>query len=224
MNLTTFPNGKTIATIEGDTHIGKWAIESGRLDHDQNMLPLLKMYIPEGGVVVDVGAYIGDHTVFYAACVGPKGAVMALEPNPEAFECLKYNTSELPQVYAFNVAASDKPGTIGLAKDTNAGATHAVKDGEIQCSDIDSIGLRACHFMKFDCEGMEPQAIYGASQTIRKYRPTLLVEVNTAALARQGTSPEAIFALLDSLNYRYRNIYITQQMEGPQYDILCEPF
>jgi FkbM family methyltransferase len=223
MNLTTFPNGKTIATIEGDTHIGKWAIESQRLDHDQNMLPLLKKYIPEGGVVVDVGAYIGDHTVFYAECVGQKGAVMALEPNPEAFECLKYNTKHLPSVYTFNIAASDKPGTIGLAKDTNAGATHASGEGEIECADIDSIGLRACHFMKFDCEGMEPQAIYGALQTIKAYRPTMLIEVNQSALKRQGTNAGAIFAILDSIGYRYRNIYLTQQMEGPQYDILCEP-
>jgi len=159
MNLTTFPDGTTVATIEGDTHIGAWVIESQRLDHDQNMLPLLKMYIPEGGVVVDVGAYIGDHTVYYAQCVGPKGAVMALEPNAEAFDCLKYNTKHLPNVYAFNVAASDRPGHIGLTKDSNAGATHATEGHDIQCDAIDSMGLSSCHFMKFDCEGMEPQAL-----------------------------------------------------------------
>ena len=223
MNLTTFPDGTTVATIEGDTHIGAWVIESQRLDHDQNMLPLLKMYIPEGGVVVDVGAYIGDHTVFYAQCVGAKGAVMALEPNVEAFECLKYNTKHLPNVYAFNVAASDSPGHIGLAKDNNAGATHATEGHDIQCDAIDSMGLSSCHFIKFDCEGMEPQAIYGALQTIKKHRPTMLIEVNQMALQRQGTNAGAIFAILDSIGYRYRNIYLTQQMEGPQYDILCEP-
>ncbi len=223
MNLTTFPNGTTVATITGDTHIGQWVIESQRLDHDQNMLPLLKKYIPEGGVVVDVGAYIGDHTVYYAECVGPKGAVMALEPNPEAFECLKYNTKELPNVYIFQVAAADKPGHIGLTKDTNAGATHATDGHDIQCDLIDSMGLSKCDFIKFDCEGMEPQALYGALETIKKHRPTMLIEVNVSALQRQGTGAKAIFDILESLDYKFRNIYLTQIMTGDQYDILCEP-
>lgn len=223
MNLTTFHNGTTVATITGDTHIGPWVIESQRLDHDQNMLPLLRKYIPEGGLVVDIGAYIGDHTVFYAECVGPQGAVIAMEPNPEAFECLKYNTSTTTNVYPFQVAASDKPGHIGLATDTNAGATHATKGTDIQCADIDSMGLTRCDFMKFDCEGMEPQALYGALQTINKYRPVLLIEINYQALNRQGTSAKVIFDILDSIGYNYRNIYLSQLMNGDQYDILCEP-
>ena len=30
-----------IAIIEEDTHICKWEKEAGRLDHDQNMMPLI---------------------------------------------------------------------------------------------------------------------------------------------------------------------------------------
>ena len=62
-----------IATIESDLCISKWVRESGRLDHDQNMLPLLKPFIPLHGVVFDIGAFIGDHTIFYSNRVGDKG-------------------------------------------------------------------------------------------------------------------------------------------------------
>ena len=223
MILTALPNGNTIATIEGDTHIGKWAIESGRLDHDQNTLPLLAPLIPPGGTVVDVGAYIGDHTVFYAARVADAGSVFAFEPNPEAFKCLAFNVRHLSQVKPLNVGASNKAHEIGLAIDTNGGAAHATSEGNIPCITIDSLNLSACHFIKLDCEGMEPLALHGARETIMTHRPSMLIEVNEGALTRQGFNPATIFAILKHYGYAYRNIYEAQPMEGDQYDILCLP-
>ena len=221
MKITTLPNGQTIATIEGDTHIGQWAIQSGRLDHDQNMLPLLLPHIPIGGVVIDVGAYIGDHTVFYAEHVGRHGSVVAIEPNPEAFECLAHNVKDMVQVYALNIGASDTSHSVGLANDRNAGATHATQEGNIPCIAIDSLNIHKVDFIKFDCEGMEVKAIKGAQQTIERSYPAMLIEINPGALSRQCQTPEAIFDLLDEMGYLYRNVYAQQTMEGDQYDILC---
>jgi FkbM family methyltransferase len=223
MTLTTLPNGTTIATIEGDTHIGKWAIEAGRLDHDQNMLPLLKKHIPKGGTVIDVGAYIGDHTVFYADRVGATGTVIAMEPSPEAFACLHYNTKHLPQVIKHNAGASDTPHTIGMAKDTNAGASYATPDGGIPCITIDGMGLDRLDFLKMDCEGMEVRALQGAIKTITTHRPVMLIEVNDGALNRQGTTAKHLIAFARSMGYICRNVYTSQSMEGPQYDIICIP-
>lgn len=223
MKLTKLPSGQTIATIEGDTHIGKWVLESGRLDHDQNTLPLLAPLIPPGGTVVDVGAYIGDHTVFYAAQVSEAGSVFAFEPNPEAFKCLAFNVQHLQQVKPLNVGASNKAHEIGLSIDTNGGATYATETGNIPCITIDSLNLSACHFIKLDCEGMEPLALHGARETIMAHRPAMLIEVNEGALNRQGFNAGTIFAVLKHYGYACRNIYADQPMTGPQYDILCAP-
>lgn len=226
MILTTLPSGRTIATIEGDTHIGKWVIESGRLDHDQNMLPILKPLLPEGGTVIDVGAFIGDHTEFYALRVGPKGVVIAFEPNPEAFECLWHNMQRYPNVICRGDAVSNSESPIFLQPDPNAGAAHATThptDTELKCVTIDSLLIKECHFIKLDCEGMEPLALHGARETIMKHRPTLLIEVNEGALARQGFNGATIFAILKHYGYKARNVYEEQPMEGPQYDILCLP-
>jgi FkbM family methyltransferase len=223
MKITKLPSGKTIATIDGDTHIGKWAIESGRLDHDQNMLPLLSPYIPKGGTVLDIGAYIGDHTVFYAERVGERGIVFAFEPNPKAFACLHHNASQYPQVSYYNVGASDRQHSIGIAIDANAGASHAIAEGNIPCVAIDSLNIPSCQFVKLDCEGMEPLAMRGMSDTVSRCRPVMLIEVNAHALERQGFTPRHIFAILKEWGYAWRNIYGEQEAEGHQFDILCTP-
>src|SRR5690606_5205548 len=125
-------------------------IEAGRLDHDQNMLPLLRPYIPEGGAVIDIGAYIGDHTVFYAECVGDFGWVYAFEPNSDAFDCLEYNTADLGNVFAVKVGVSDRASSIGLAISVNGGATYATPDGNLPCIDIDSFAPLWVDFIKMD--------------------------------------------------------------------------
>lgn len=215
--------GRSVATIENDTHIGKWILESGRLDHDTNMLPLLNPYIHKGFTVVDVGAYVGDHTEYYVNRVGRTGKVYAFEPNPPAFECLKYNMDRYPNVACLNVGASDKSHGMALATDPNMGASHAVEGDAVKCITIDSLELAECHFIKMDCEGMEIKALDGAKATIAKHRPTMLIEVNRGALKRQGASAEALFMWLDVHGYTYRNIYAGQGLDDEQLDIICLP-
>lgn len=218
--MKILPNG--IAVIEGDTHISKWVEESGRLDHDQNTLPLLNRYITQGETVVDVGAFIGDHTLHYANCVGPTGSVIAMEPNPYAFECLAHNMASYKQVTCLNVGASDSPHRAGYSGNKNAGAGHATDEGvAVAMLAIDSLYLAACHFIKIDCEGYEVKALHGAFHTIRMRKPTMLIEVNDMALKRQGKAAADIFEILDECGYQYRNIYEGQPMEGPQYDIIA---
>jgi FkbM family methyltransferase len=153
MTLHALPDGTEVALIEGDTHISQWVKEAGRLDHDQSTLPILGKYIPLGGMVIDVGAYIGDHTVFYAKAVGPEGAVIAFEPNQRAYDCLLHNTTGLP-VRCIHAAASDEYTSIDMVQDRNAGASYAKPGEAIRCARIDDMGLGECHFIKMDCEGM----------------------------------------------------------------------
>lgn len=218
--MKIIPNG--IAVIEGDTHISKWVEQSGRLDHDQNMLPLLDEFIKEGDTVVDCGAFIGDHTKYYLDRVGKTGMIYAFEPNPEAFACLCHNINS-DRANLYEAALSDAPSNIGIAKDANAGASHCIPNGSIVCVPLDNLSglLHRCDFIKMDCEGMEPLALKGAAGILHFHRPTMLIEVNEAALARQGFTPKDITDILDRFGYTYRNIYAEQRMSGPQYDIIC---
>lgn len=217
------PNGREVALIEDDSHICEWIKMEGRLDHDQNCLPLLNAYIHKGFTVIDVGAFCGDHTEYYVNRVGREGKVFAFEPNERAFECLVFNMSKYPNVAPFCLGASDSKHTIGIAQNENAGASHAVEGNNVSCIPIDRLKLTECHFIKMDCEGMELRALNGARKTIAKFRPVMLLEINRGALERQGASAEEVFAWLAEHGYTYRNIYDNQGLTDSQLDIICLP-
>lgn len=213
-----------IAVIEGDSHISKWVEKSGRLDHDQNMLPLVLRYINAGDVVIDAGAFIGDHTIAYAGKVGALGMVHAFEPNPESFEALTHN------LHAWkNVALSDKALSKSATKfqlnnlDKNKGAAFLSEGEGIDAISIDSVFYPGrVNFIKLDCEGMELEILQGGLETLKVWHPKMLIEINRGALKRRGASTDDIFNFLAGLSYTYRNIYPGQGLEGEQLDLLCE--
>lgn len=207
--------------LRGDTHISKWSEESGRLDHDQNMLPLVLPHISRGHTVVDIGAFIGDHTVAYANKVGREGKVYAFEPFKKSYECLKLNMANYANVVCLNQALGYKGKTMGFYENENTGATYMGEGEEAVTRPLDGYDFQALDFMKIDAEGMEVDILLGAEKTIKRFMPVMLLEVNEGALKRQGRSVGDLFQLLDNLGYSFNNIYPNQTISHHQCDILC---
>jgi FkbM family methyltransferase len=204
-----------IAVVEGDSHISRWVEQSGRLDHDEYALPIILEHVPEGGVVVDGGAFIGDHTTAYLKKVGRTGKVMAFEPNKEAFECLKHNC---PDAECYYFGLSDLRGAAGMVRNENVGATRVCGGNEIILVRLDDYFFNRLDFIKLDVEGMEIRALRGAMEVIKRFKPVLWVEVNVGALEMQGTSEWELKTLLEGdLGYRCK----AYPEEGAQYDLLC---
>jgi FkbM family methyltransferase len=216
---------ENIAIIEGDECISKWVESEGRLDHDPNSLPIMLSYVKEGDHVLDVGAFMGDHTLAYSKKVGDKGLVLAYEPNPIAFECLEYNMKELGNVIILNEGLSDSKGYLKLTDvPTNAGMTYAGKSKKgIKCNTIDSLDWVKLDFIKIDAEGFEHNILKGAIETIKKFKPIMVIEINNHALLRNGTSNNDIYIMLNELGYDYKNIYEGQTLYEEQLDLLCIP-
>ena len=82
-----------IAVIEGDNYLSADIIAQGRLDVARESLLQYQQHIPVGGVVVDVGACLGDFTATFSEFVGSTGRVWAFEPNAPVFDCLMHNMS-----------------------------------------------------------------------------------------------------------------------------------
>jgi FkbM family methyltransferase len=217
------------AIIEGDTHIGKWAEESGRLDHDQNALPHILVYIPVGGVVIDIGAYIGDHTIAYSNKVGESGFVMAFEPFKPAFECLEFNLKKHVNTACFNWAIGKKFDLLGIGVDhDNYGMASLKRGGEEDLSRVVPLDAEVENFtkidlIKIDVEGFEIDVLEGAKDAIRKFKPVLVIEVNDQTLQAQGFTREELFQKLVELGYNFRNIYKEQGLDDSQLDIICFP-
>lgn len=62
-------------------------------------------------------------------------------------------------------------------------------------------GLTRLDLVKADIEGWEMRALVGGESTLARFRPSLLLEVDGAMMARAADSPPALFAWLTTLGY-----------------------
>ena len=217
-----------IAVVEGDMLLSKQVEVEGRLDvHEAHRLvDLMEQYIHKDGVVVDVGACIGDHTIIYSDMVGKDGLVYAFEPNPLAFECLKWNTQSRDNILAYNFGLGATETLASVIPDTyNIGASRLTNDnhGDIKIVPLDDIASdvnfhwNRLDFMKIDAEGYEPLILAGAKKTLSRLRPVLLIEVSLEQLGQLGFTPEDVYNPLEELGYRFHRMDTVRH----QFDLLC---
>lgn len=158
----------------------------------QRELDLLSRLIEPGAVVVDGGAHVGVYTQALARAVGPKGRVLAFEPNPALHPLLAANAADCPcPVQADNAALDAAPGQVHIAlpepsQRANLGALAlrqmAVAPSRLTAAvpvvTLDSLALRRLDFIKLDLEGMEARALRGASDTLAALQPLVYLECN----------------------------------------------
>jgi len=198
-----------IAVVEGDSMLSQQIIDQGRLDVEPipDLIRQLDEFIPIGGAVADIGACLGDHTIAYARKVGTGGRVYAFEPNSPSLECLRYNLRQYPQVVIWGDALGSGPTTCSMIVDphqpANLGMATVTKGLDVIVRTLDSVsrGWPRLDFVKIDVEGMEPEVLRGAQDTIRRHRPVIMLEVNDYALRKHGSTYADIYGLLDLWGY-----------------------
>jgi FkbM family methyltransferase len=162
------------------------------------MLEELGRHLPPGGVI-DVGANIGNHAVFFGAICGRR--VLAFEPNPRARGILEHNVSlnGLDDIVTIrSCALGAAPGRGALRDPGNLGAVTVAPapDGEVEIQTLDAaVRGEDVRLIKVDVGGQEESVLRGAMRTIRRHLPALVVDVPTKdALGR-------LEALLRPLGY-----------------------
>jgi FkbM family methyltransferase len=199
--------------LRHDTHLSRWVEQAQRLDHDQPVLQKLAPYLKPATLVYDLGAAIGDHTAFYLRAVGPQGLVIAFEPHPTQFECLRRNC---PTALCFPYAVGEVEDDIWLFHEPDVIGGSRLIDPARQWPmtkhrrvTIDNTKLAGpVSFMKIDIEGCEPAALRGARATIMQHRPVIWMEVNPIALERQGYSTNELQDVIENqLRYRVAEFY-----------------
>ncbi len=74
------------------------------------IISLIKTYLPENPIIVEAGAFDGRDTKLLSE-QWPAGVIHAFEPVPDIFDLLERNTQNLKNVIRHNVALSDKTGS-----------------------------------------------------------------------------------------------------------------
>lgn len=246
--MSDLPDG-IIRTLNGDyvlrddSHLSRWVEEHRRLDIAWREIERFKQYIPEGGIVIDCGACIGDHAKTYSQLVGVEGGVLAFEPHPLSFKALELNAANFFPINTkcFNMALGEGHGRVFFDREPNIGASHvhSMLDGpiprdadEVQAAELDDLltgyphvtlgfELHRLDFIHLDAEGYEAAIIAGGAKLLRKFRPVMMVEVNHPCLARFGFNEEILFRLITSLGYTIQEFNGTPA--SIMRDVICIP-
>lgn len=131
--------------------------------------------------VLDVGAYSGIYSLI--ACADGPGDVIAFEPNPEVCPFLECNIRANGwhnRITVIPKGASDVSGTSRMTipnDPTSARVDDSGTGPTIELTTIDEVlGGRRADVIKVDVEGLEARALVGASETLTRYKPALIVE------------------------------------------------
>lgn len=159
----------------------------------------------QGGCVLDIGANIGNHTLYFAKECGAE-KVYAFEPIKDTYGILEQNVkiNDLKdRVVLVNKGVGVCAGKASIERYDvdNIGATSLKNDlnGEIEICSIDELAIsEKISLIKIDVEGHEKEVIQGAIETIKTSLPSIMVEI--------WIGQESIFdiiEILSPLGYRF---------------------
>jgi len=176
----------------------------------------------ENGLIVNIGANIGLFSIYLAQ--KKRQAVLAIEPNPEAYSLLlkniKMNGCE-DSVRVENVCIGNSVGEVDFA----------VIDGRSEYSSIGKIvhpsvadlkqriikvpikplnaltGSEKVSLMFIDTEGAEAMVFQGGAEVIKRDKPVLFFECSNLLLRKFDSSSEDIDKLLQSFGYVVTNAF-----------------
>lgn len=151
---------------------------------EYDILVKLDNYITDNAVILDIGANIGNHSLYWAKASSKKvRRIYAFEPVQDTFNILKKNVeiNNLEDtIKLYNVGLSDKSSkaTYMTYNRANIGDTHLIEnqEGDMELKRLDDIDFSETKidFVKIDVESMEIPLLKGAKQTLLKYKPSYI--------------------------------------------------
>lgn len=169
-----------------------------------------RRHIPQGGVVVDIGANLGYYTL-----IASKSArmVIAYEPEKENLRFLKRTIAlnQLTNVRVIEKGLGALPGNLVLTLDPDNKGKHTLLSGVtgdqamIPITTLDA-SLCAEHFtqvdlIKMDIEGWEAHALRGMRETLERMHPIIFFEYAPARIRASGESGVLMLETLRNFGY-----------------------
>lgn len=127
--------------------------------------------------ILDLGAYTGDTVLKLSALNPTYSEIIAVEPNKNSFKKLKALSENMKNVIAVNAVISDKNGVSFLpVGNRGRGSREEIAGEEIPAVTVDTLLCGgSADLIKTDVEGNELKALTGAENTIKRYKPKLIV-------------------------------------------------
>jgi FkbM family methyltransferase len=157
-------------------------------------LDYAELALADDAIVIDAGASLGVLSLGFSF-IAPHGRVVAIEASPNTYSRLVENiaAAQATNIETMNLAVGESAGTLeffsspwfsagSFVKKETFGASLHQGSTKVQAERIDDIverlGLDRLDLIKIDIEGHELPALHGARETIRRFRPAIVVEMN----------------------------------------------
>lgn len=171
------------------THDG-WSYQKHKLD-------AAVMYCDDMTLAIDIGGHCG---LWSKHLVKMFDKVVAFEPVADHREC--YVKNVIGDNYTLNpVALGAEEGSIKIhTTKGSSGDSWVDGEGDIPMKTLDSFNL-APSFIKIDTEGYEYNILLGGEQTVKKYKPIIIVEQKPKKGSNFGLNDTEAVELLLSWGY-----------------------
>ncbi|MEW6772890.1 MAG: FkbM family methyltransferase [Bacteroidota bacterium] len=188
--------------------------------HDWSTIFVLKNFVEKDDIIFDIGANIGEYTLYAASLVNSNGKVYSFEPVQSMFYTLKQNVdlnSHLRnKIICVNKGLGNKKVILPIYDEQNnineglfsihqKNFIHSKKIQDIEIDTLDNFVnenyLDRIDFIKIDVEGHELYVLQGGIDAIKKFHPKLMIEMSEKNFNAAGYSKIDIFKLLEDMGY-----------------------
>ncbi len=176
-----------------------------------------RRYLKSGMVFFDIGANVGYYSLL-ASDIIDDGSIHSFEPIFEQYRDLLENVerNELTNVTVNRLIVSNRSGSldIHLGSEDNSGSASVefvyreadVGKETVECTTLDEYvrvhKVKQIDVVKIDTEGHETSVLQGAQDTLKKFKPLLLIEVRGKMLEEIGSSRDKFFQQMKDLGYQ----------------------
>lgn len=136
----------------------------------------------EDAVIFDCGAASGDTVAKFLPYI-PEGKIYAFEPGDDAFAALSRKYGGDPRVVPVKKGLYRYDGELGFVDTGNSGSGYVSENSEFKIevvgidSFVNALGISRVDWIKMDIEGAEYDALVGAEETIRRFKPRLAISI-----------------------------------------------
>jgi FkbM family methyltransferase len=174
---------------------------------------------------IDVGANQGEFSL-YASSRLSKGQVYSFEPVSAQFNMLSKNIelNNIQNIKAFNFGLSDAEGELpvftsssstDLGNNEGLSSLFSSNDRDVfeekvkleVFDDLFSDKIDRIDFIKIDVEGAELFVLKGMKETLKKFTPTILIELSEDNFKNAGYTTKDVLDFLNIYNYKPHKLF-----------------
>lgn len=219
-------------------YVSHWLYFGFRDDSHKTLMSLVK----PGQTILDIGTNYGTTILQFAKLLNGQGFAYGFEPDPLNFKLCQQNMSLNPftNIEVENIGLGNTESSLYLVVDTasNRGGNRIStqidnrEHTEVKVIKLDSWAitknLSQVDLLKIDVEGYEYEVLKGGVELLKRFKPTLFIELDDENLRLQQSSALELVEFLQALGYQLSHSETKQIVDrntnfsNCHFDVLCQ--